>query len=196
MRIAASTEYALQAAAELAADQAQGEGVLSREVIAESQNIPPKFLPRIMSALIRAGVVESRRGTLGGYWLARPADEIALADVVRAVEGPLAQIRRVFPEEVEYPGAAEGLQPVWIALRTSLRSVLERVSLEDVVCQRLPEPVAAMTREPSAWHHHPDVAAVVCTNDLLNGNRSGRMGTREVPKDIKYLVDVDRSLAG
>jgi Rrf2 family protein len=188
MRIVASTEYALQAAAELAADQLAGGELLSRNEISEAQGIPPKFLPRIMSSMIRAGLVESRRGTSGGYWLAYPADEIVLADVVRAVEGPLVHVRGVFPEEVEYPGAAKGLQPVWIALRSSLRSVLERVSLEDVVYQTLPEPVASMTRDSSAWRHHPDVTVGVRAYGWSNQVR--------VPQDIRHLVDLERSLSG
>jgi len=120
VRVSAKADYALRAAAELAA--AEGEGPVKGEQLARAQGIPPKFLENILLELRHAGLVQSQRGVEGGYWLARPAAEITLAEVIRAVEGPLANVRGTRPESVEYEGAAESLRQVWIAVRASLRS--------------------------------------------------------------------------
>ncbi len=151
MRVSAKADYAVRAAAELATAAA---GPLKGERIADAQHIPLKFLENILAELKHAGIVASQRGAEGGYWLARSADEITLADVIRAVEGPLANIRGEWPEAVEYTGAAERLQEVWIAVRASLRAVLETVTLEDLVDGNLPERVEQLTRDPEAWVHH------------------------------------------
>jgi Rrf2 family protein len=112
-------------------------------------------MENILHDLKRAGLVRTRRGASGGYWLARPPQEIVLADVIRAVEGPLANIRGEYPEAVEYPpGAAEVLQEVWIAVRANLRAVLESVTLADLADGTLPKPVSKLTRDPDAWVHH------------------------------------------
>ena len=154
MQVSAKTDYALRAAAELARAAAEGTEPIKGEWISESQGIPKKFMENILHDLKRAGVVRTRRGASGGYWLARPAEEIALAEVIRAVEGPLANVRGEWPEAVEYPGAAEALREVWIAVRANLRAVLESVTLADIADGNLPKPVTILTQDPEAWIHH------------------------------------------
>ena len=154
MQVSAKTDYALRAAAELARAAEEGEGPIKGEWISESQGIPKKFMENILHDMKRAGIVRTRRGASGGYWLARPADEIYLAEVIRVVEGPLANVRGEWPEEVEYAGAAERLQQVWIAVRANLRAVLESVTLADLVDDSLPPVVTELTRDPEAWVHH------------------------------------------
>ena len=149
MRVSAKVDYALRAAAELAA---AGGDPIKREAIAGAQKIPVPFLEQILLAMKRAGIVRTRRGPEGGYWLARPAAEVTLAEVIRAVEGPLANVQGARPEEVPYTGAAAPLQDVWIAVRANLRAVLEEVTLADLASGRLPEAVGALTRDPDAWH--------------------------------------------
>jgi Rrf2 family protein len=148
VRVTAKVDYALRAMLELAV---AGEGPVKGERLASAQEIPPKFLENILVDLRRAGLVQSQRGAEGGYWLARPAAEIAVADVVRAVEGPIANVRGQAPQDVVYTGPAERLRDVWIATRASLRSVLETVTLADVVAGRLPEGVEELARDPDAW---------------------------------------------
>lgn len=148
MRISAKADYAVRAALELAA--ADG-GPLKGERIAEAQAIPLKFLENILGELRNAGLVRTQRGPDGGYWLARPAAEIALGDVIRAVDGPLASVRGEAPEALHYAGAAESLQTVWVALRARLRSVLDEVTLAQAVDGKLPKAVLAATEEPDAW---------------------------------------------
>ena len=152
MRISAKADYALRAAAELAA--AEGGGPLKGDAIAKAQEIPVKFLENILLELRHAGLVHSQRGAEGGYWLARPATEISVAEVIRAVEGPLANVRGTRPESVEYAGAAATLRDVWIALRASLRLVLESVTLADLAGGELPDSVRALVADPEAWHPH------------------------------------------
>ena len=134
MRISARADYALRAAAELAAAQA----------------IPAKFLENILADLRHARLVRSQRGSDGGYWLAHPAEEISLADVIRAVEGPLASVRGEAPEDVEYPGLAKDLQDIWIAVRAAVRGVVEHVTLADLASGNLPEEIRAMGQDPDA----------------------------------------------
>ena len=148
MRISARADYAVRAAAELAA---AGGGPVKGEALAAAQGIPPKFLENILGDLRHARLVRSQRGAEGGYWLARPADEITVADIVRAVEGPLAMVRGEPPEGVAYTGAAEPLQQVWIAVRKNLRAVVECVTLADVAAGRLPDHVTELARDPDAW---------------------------------------------
>lgn len=150
MRVSAKADYAVRAAVELAA--AGGDGApVKGEQVAAAQQIPLKFLENILVDLRQAGLVSSRRGPDGGYWLARPPGEITLADVMRAAEGPLASVRSEKPEDLEYRGSAEPLRDVWIALRSSLRDVLEHVTLSDLVEGRLPKEVVARTKDPGAW---------------------------------------------
>ncbi len=151
MRVTAKVDYAVRAAVELAA---AGDGPVKGERIAEAQHIPLKFLENILLELKHAGLVQSQRGAEGGYWLAKPPAEIALAEVIRAVEGPIANVRGERPEQVEYAGAAEQLREVWIAVRANLRAVLERVTVADVAAGRLPEEVARIASDPEAWQPH------------------------------------------
>lgn len=152
MRISAKVDYALRAAAELAS--AAGEGPVKGDQIAQAQGIPLKFLENILLELRHAGIVQSQRGERGGYWLARAPGEVTLAEVIRAVEGPLANVRGSRPETVEYPGAAEPLREVWIAVRASLRSVLEETTLADIASGGLPQSVSTLTADPEAWEPH------------------------------------------
>ena len=175
MRVSAKADYALRAAIELAA---AGDGPVKGERIAQAQEIPLKFLENILGDLRQAGIVRSQRGAEGGYWLARPADritvadviravegplasvrggppeEVSLAEVIRAVEGPIANVRGVGPQDVEYSGAAGRLREVWIAVRASLRSVLEETTLADLARGELPASVEALARDPDAWAAH------------------------------------------
>lgn len=125
--------------------------LVKSESIAESQQIPAKFLEQILAELRRAGLVTSRRGAVGGYALARPAAEISVADVIRAVEGPLAWVRDSRPGSIEYEGNAESLVEVWVAVRSALRSVLDAVSIADVLSGNLPAAVTDQTERPGAW---------------------------------------------
>ena len=154
MQVSAKTDYALRAAAELARAAADETGPVKGESISKTQGIPKKFMENILHDLKRSGIVRTRRGASGGYWLALPAEEISLADIIRAVEGPLANVRGDWPEAVEYSGAAEHLQEVWIAVRANLRAVLESVTLSDLVEGDLPAPITELTRDPKAWVHH------------------------------------------
>ncbi|MBA2240735.1 MAG: Rrf2 family transcriptional regulator [Solirubrobacterales bacterium] len=149
MRISAKADYAVRAALEMAAAP-EGEPVKG-EQLANAQDIPLHFLEHILLQLKHAGLVRARRGARGGYWLARPASEINVADVIRAVEGPLANIHENAPEELHYPGAAQRLRDVWVAVRHNLRSVLEGVTLEDIVEDQLPWQIDAMLTNPEAW---------------------------------------------
>ena len=148
MRISARADYAVRAAVELAA---AGDGPTKGDALARAQDIPLKFLENILGDLRHAGIVRSQRGADGGYWLARPAAEITVADVIRAVEGPLASVRGGRPEDVEYAGAAAPLAQVWIAVRASLRAVVERVTLADVAAGRLPPRIVELAEDPEAW---------------------------------------------
>jgi Rrf2 family protein len=148
MRISAKVDYAVRAAIELAA--AGGEPIKG-EVIADAQGIPLKFLENILGELKHTGIVASRRGAQGGYWLAKPADEVSLADIVRAVEGPLASVRGQGPESLDYKGEAEPLQKVWIALRANIRAVMDDTSLADVVGGDLPDAVRELSEPAEAW---------------------------------------------
>ena len=154
MQVSARADYALRAVAELARAEAEGMGPLKGEHISQEQGIPKKFMENILLDLKHSGIVRTQRGTAGGYWLARPASEISLAQVIRAVEGPLANVRGEWPEAVEYRGAAKPLTEVWIAVRANLRAVLETVTLADLVEGSLPASVEELTRDPDAWVHH------------------------------------------
>jgi len=153
VRVSAKADYALRACVQLAA--AEGEGHVKGERIAQAQEVPLKFLENILGDLRQAGLVRSQRGVEGGYWLARPASEITLADVIRAVEGPLANVRGVRPDSLTYQGTAEPLRDVWIAVRASLRSVLEAVTLADVASGELPDVVRELVADPESWAPHP-----------------------------------------
>ena len=149
MRISAKVDYAVRAAIELATT---GEDQLTKaDAIAQAQDIPPKFLENILGDLRQGGLVRSQRGAEGGYWLAKPAKEITVADIIRAVEGPLAAVRGEAPEDVVFSGSAESLGRLWIAVRASLRGVLENVTLADLVDGKLPARVDKLADDPEAW---------------------------------------------
>jgi Rrf2 family protein len=152
VRISAKADYAVRAMCELAARV--GAGPVKGDVLAAAQKIPLKFLENILGEMKRSGLVASQRGADGGYWLARPADAITVADVIRAVEGPLADVRGQRPEVLEFSGVAEGLRDVWLAVRVSLRSVLERVTIADVASGDLPPFVADLLTDPDAFVPH------------------------------------------
>jgi Rrf2 family protein len=152
MRVSAKADYAVRAMVELAASAPSDEHPAKGEAIAGAQAIPPRFLENILGELRVHGLVHSRRGADGGYWLAREADETTLADIIRAVEGPLATVRGEGAEDVEYRGASKPLEQVWLALRANIRQVLETVTLADVVANELPEPVLGLAEHPEAAH--------------------------------------------
>jgi Rrf2 family protein len=149
MHVTAKADYAVRAVVELASSS-QGS---PRKVddVAQAQGIPVSFLENILTQLRSSGIVRSQRGPEGGYWLALPADQVSLAQVIRAVEGPLVGIRGQRPEEIEYTGSAESLQNVWIALRANLRKVLDEVTVADVAAGKLPKDILALTRAEEAW---------------------------------------------
>jgi Rrf2 family protein len=151
VRVSAKVDYAVRACIELAA---AAEGPVKGERIAQAQEIPLKFLENILGELRNAGLVRSQRGVEGGYWLALPAEEITIADVIRAVEGPIANVRGERPESVEYAGSAARLREIWIAVRANLRAVLEHVTLADLARGELPDQVSELTADPDAWSRH------------------------------------------
>lgn len=153
MRITAKVDYAVRAASELAAHAAAHgpRAPMKGEAVATAQAIPARFLEGILAELRRSGIVGSQRGADGGYWLARSAAEVSVADVIRAVEGPLADVHGTPPEEVDYRGAATDLQQVWIATRVALREVLETTTLADIAGGSLPAAVSERAARPDGW---------------------------------------------
>jgi Rrf2 family protein len=149
MRISAKADYAVRAAVELAA--AAGDKPVKAERIANAQEIPLNFLENILGELRHAGVVRSHRGAEGGFRLAKPPEEVTVADVIRAVEGPLASVRGGPPEDAVYAGAASALPRVWIAVRANLRRVVEAVTIADIASDRLPPGVNQLAEDPGAW---------------------------------------------
>ncbi|MFT4220222.1 MAG: Rrf2 family transcriptional regulator [Microbacterium sp.] len=143
MQITARADYAVRALAELAARDGES---ATRNELADAQGIPPKFLEAILADLKKAGLVLALRGSTGGYLLARDADGITIADAVRAVDGPLAAVRGVAPEAMRYAGVAEPLRDVWVAVRASMRVVLESTTIDDVVSGDLPVEVTSLLR--------------------------------------------------
>ncbi|WP_344106610.1 Rrf2 family transcriptional regulator [Myceligenerans crystallogenes] len=151
MRISARADYAVRAAAELAASDQ--DGPVRAEALATAQSIPYRFLEGILSDLRRDGIVVSQRGAGGGYRLARPATQVTIADVIRAVDGPLVFVRGTRPSDLEYQGAAAPLLRVWVALRANVRMVLEEVTLADLVTDGLPEQVRLLVQSEEAWEN-------------------------------------------
>jgi Rrf2 family protein len=149
VRISAKADYAVRASAVLAA--AAGRGPVRAEEIASAQKIPLNFLLNILSDLKLARIVQSYRGAQGGYRLTRPPEAVTLAEIIRAVEGPLANVHESRPEELQYTGAAEPLRDVWVAVRANIRAVLESVTLEHLVKGSLPRSVSKLTVDPAAW---------------------------------------------
>lgn len=148
MHISAKSDYAVRAMLTLAASDA---GRVTVEQLVESQALPRKFLESIMGDLRRGGLVVSKRGSDGGFLLARAPAEITIGDVLRAVDGPLAEVHGLRPEQASYHGSAAHLNTVWIAVRAALRTVLDTVTLADVLADDLPGPVRALTEDPAAW---------------------------------------------
>lgn len=152
MRISAKVDYAVRACVELAVrSPRRADGATKGDQLGEAQGIPTKYLENILSELRRSGIVGSQRGAEGGYWLAKPASDVSVADVIRAVEGPLADVRGEAPEQLDYVGPAKPLERVWLATRASLRAVLEQVTLDDIAEDRLPEGVQELLADPEAW---------------------------------------------
>ena len=149
MRITAKVDYAVRAAIELAGTERSSP--MKGDRIAAAQDIPMKFLESILSELRRAGIVGSRRGAEGGYWLALPPKDITVADLIRAVEGPLANVQGVRPEDLEFEGSAQPLQRMWVCVRASLRGVLEHVTVADLVAGKLPAKIDKLADDPDAW---------------------------------------------
>jgi Rrf2 family protein len=149
MHVTAKADYAVRAIVELASSSQDSPRKVDE--VAQAQNIPVSFLENILTQLRSSGIVRSQRGPEGGYWLAHPADEVSLAQIIRAVEGPLVGVRGQRPEEIEYAGSAESLTQVWVALRANLRKVLEQVTVAQVAAGELPAEVLALTREEEAW---------------------------------------------
>ncbi len=158
MNITPKGDYAVRVLLEIVTAQVapdRTDVAVKAEAISAAQDIPAKVLETVAAELRRAGLVVSRRGPDGGYRLSRPATEISVADVIRAVEGPLASVRGQRPEDVAYTGSAVALREVWIALRVNLRAVLEQVSIAQVAAGDLPAFVADLTRDPGAWRRRP-----------------------------------------
>ncbi|MGO9904083.1 MAG: RrF2 family transcriptional regulator [Solirubrobacteraceae bacterium] len=149
MRISAKADYAVRAVVELASRS--DEKPIKAERIATAQEIPLNFLENILGELRHAGIVRSHRGAEGGFRLAKPAGAITIADVIRAVEGPLASVRGGPPEESTYSGASEALPRVWIAVRANLRKVVEHVTVADVASGKLPQEIDQLAEDPEAW---------------------------------------------
>jgi Rrf2 family protein len=149
VRISAKADYAVRAAVELAAGSS--DKPIKAERIATAQNIPLNFLENILGELRHAGIVRSQRGAEGGFRLAKAPDQVSIADVIRAVEGPLASVRGGPPEEISYPGTSAALPRVWIAVRASLRKVVEHVTVADVAGGKLPASIDRLAEDPEAW---------------------------------------------
>ena len=150
MRVSAKADYAVRAMVELAASGSSQEQPAKGELLAAAQNIPMRFLENILGELRVHGLVQSRRGADGGYWLAKPPDDVTLAEIIRAVEGPLATVRGEAADELEYRGESKPLREVWLALRVNIRQVLESVTLADIVSGSLPEPIGTLAQHPDA----------------------------------------------
>jgi Rrf2 family protein len=153
VQVTAKADYALRALAELAVVGEAGVPVKADQ-IAQGQNIPVKFLENILLELKHDGLVTAQRGASGGYTLARPPEQITLADAIRAVDGPLANVRGIRPDQLEYDGSARLLREIWIAVRANLRAVLEQTTVADLVRGDLPPNVTAILRDPDAWTPH------------------------------------------
>ena len=147
MQVTARVDYAVRAMVQIAA----ADGATSRGEIAAAQEIPPKFLESILLRLRQGGLLVAQRGTTGGYALARPAERITIADVVRVVDGPLAAVRGLPPEDTEYPAPATRLRDVWVALRAAMRQVLETTTIADLRSGSLPADVQRLLEPTEAW---------------------------------------------
>src|SRR3954453_6984061 len=156
MRVSAKSDYALRALIELAGRK--DGGPVSAEELGRAQDIPHGFLQAILADLRRAGVVMSQRGQSGGWRMGRPAEDVSVADVIRAVDGPLVSVYGLRPEAVSYNETAPGLQPVWTRARRSLRDVFEQVSIQQLADGKLPKAVTSRTADEDAWQPHCPLA--------------------------------------
>ena len=147
MHVTAKVDYAVRAMVELA----HRDGSVRTDDLAEAQEIPPGFLRSILADLRRAGLIASQSGPAGGFRLSRPADQITIAQIIRAVEGPLAQVRGLPPNEVTYAGSSEAMRDVWIAVRANLRAILDHTTIAQVAAGKLPPVVRKLTADPAAW---------------------------------------------
>ena len=152
MRISYKVDYGVRAMVSLAAAQAQAPGSpISRAVLAAEQGIPTASLEDILRDLAKAGLTRSMRGRVGGWLLERPAREVTVAEVIRALEGPLASVRGIRPHELAGDGVAQPYIDLWVSVRAALRSVLEAVTIADLADGHLPADVAAWLDRPGAW---------------------------------------------
>jgi Rrf2 family protein len=151
VHVSAKVDYAMRALLVITREGGEAGSLIKGDHLASEQAIPGRFLEGILRQLRQAGIIASQRGADGGYRLARPASDITVADVVRALDGPLADVRGDRPENADYAGAAEHLREVWIATRAALRGVLEHVTLAEIASGELPESVTAFTQDPAAW---------------------------------------------
>ena len=152
MYISARVDYATRVLLILAASDGRP---IRGETLANEQGLPVRFVENTLVDLRRAGLVTSHRGTEGGYRLAKQASEISVADIIRVLEGPLAEVHGLRPDQRSYDGAAEHLQDVWVALRAAMRAVLETVTLDRVLSGKLPPAVAKLIAERDAWEPRP-----------------------------------------
>ncbi len=152
MRVSAKSDYALRALIEISSYR--GDLPISAEEIGRLQDIPHGFLQAILADLRRAGIVISVRGQSGGWRMARNANEITVADIIRAVDGPLVSVYGLRPEAVKYNESAMVLQLVWIAARANLREVFERVTIDMLNAGELPADVQKFTKDEEAWRSH------------------------------------------
>ena len=148
MQISARSDYAVRAALSLASAYPS---LMSAQAIAQQQDMPRKFLEAVLADLRRAGIVRAQRGAEGGYTLANPPREVSVGAILRAVDGPLAGVRGLRPEETQYDGAAENLPRLWVAVRAAVRDVVDEVSLAELVSGRMPAHVRKLTTRPDAW---------------------------------------------
>lgn len=148
MHVTAKADYALRALVGLSLRQGE---MVTRDALAAEQQIPAKFLESILAELTRSGLLIAKRGVRGGYLLGRTASEISVADVIRAVDGPLAGVRGLRPEDVEYPESSSSVRDVWVAVRASIRTVLEQTTLADIASKQLPADVAELLQVKGAW---------------------------------------------
>ena len=159
MRITAKTDYAVRICAELAARYAissASDTFVKAEELSSAQSVPVPFVLGILNELKQAGLIETRRGAVGGFRLALPPEQVVVADIVRAIDGPLANVAGRNVEDVHYLGAAVPVRDVWVALRASMRSVLDRVTLADIVAGQLAEPVRSLLADDAAWKTRPN----------------------------------------
>lgn len=152
VRVSAKADYGIRAMIALAVLEEETDAPVTRDQIGTAQEIPAAFLENILLALKRAGLVGSVRGQQGGFRLAQPPEAITLAAIIRELDGPLASVRALRPEDLAYVGRARPLQEVWVTVRASLRAVLEEVTLADLVAGRLPPAVRELVDAPGAWH--------------------------------------------